>query len=268
MATRPKPQKRAKGKRPVAKRKRANPMTVVSAAEPHDRFCGAQTRGEESHPTCTRPAGWGTDHAGEGRCKLHGGLTPIRHGRYSTITREPLRKLIEQHEADPEPLNIFPELAAARALFQDFIQRYDAWAEAMLAWHESYRASSRPLSLERILALKELLDEYEVLLRESGEPTEKQEDDLRSAAETVELLAKGSGDGKPTQILDISDAYRIVAEVTKIAERIEKIRAANAISRSDFMRVMTEMGRVVEAHVRDDGTRDRIRDGWLAIRVA
>jgi hypothetical protein len=35
--------------------------------------CGARTR---SGGSCGRPAGWGTDHAGFGRCKLHGGATP------------------------------------------------------------------------------------------------------------------------------------------------------------------------------------------------
>lgn len=35
--------------------------------------CGARDR---SGGPCQRPAGWGTDHAGYGRCKLHGGKTP------------------------------------------------------------------------------------------------------------------------------------------------------------------------------------------------
>lgn len=49
--------------------------------------CGAKTR---SGTPCRRPAGWGTDHPGEGRCKLHGGaslkghLHPrYKHGRYA-----------------------------------------------------------------------------------------------------------------------------------------------------------------------------------------
>lgn len=36
-------------------------------------YCGARTR-RGTH--CTREAGWGTDHLGIGRCKLHGGCTP------------------------------------------------------------------------------------------------------------------------------------------------------------------------------------------------
>lgn len=37
----------------------------------HDKnICGAKTRGGTP---CKQPAGWGTNHVGEGRCKLHGG---------------------------------------------------------------------------------------------------------------------------------------------------------------------------------------------------
>ncbi len=39
----------------------------------HDRTCGARTRAGQP---CSRPAGWGTDHVGEGRCRSHGGCTP------------------------------------------------------------------------------------------------------------------------------------------------------------------------------------------------
>jgi hypothetical protein len=49
--------------------------------------CGAKTR---SGDACRLPAGWGTDHPGTGRCKLHGGVVlrgsdnpNYRHGLYS-----------------------------------------------------------------------------------------------------------------------------------------------------------------------------------------
>ncbi len=49
--------------------------------------CAARTR---AGTPCQKPAGWGTAHPGEGRCKLHGGATPrgadhprYKHGRYS-----------------------------------------------------------------------------------------------------------------------------------------------------------------------------------------
>ena len=38
------------------------------------KLCGSKKRQGEG--TCTQPAGWGTDHAGWGNCKLHGGSMP------------------------------------------------------------------------------------------------------------------------------------------------------------------------------------------------
>lgn len=176
--------------------------------------CGAKTR---SGGHCGQAAGWGTGHPGEGRCKLHGGKSPVRSGRYSTVSRPRIRDLIEQFQGDDSPLDILPELAAARALFQDFIERYDEFTDALVAWHDSW-----------------------------GEERAR----------------------KPVQVLDISDAYRILSEVTKIAKRIEDVRAQNAISRQDFYRVMTEMGRVVDLVVEDPKQRERIHEGWMGIALA
>ena len=36
-----------------------------------------------------------------GRCRLHGGLTPIRHGRYSKATRLSVRDLFERERLKP-----------------------------------------------------------------------------------------------------------------------------------------------------------------------
>ncbi len=179
-------------------------------------ICGAPKR--QGVDPCTQKAGWGTEHVGEGKCKLHGGSNPIKHGRYSGVTRERLRELIEQFEADPNPLDMTSELAACRALYQDYIERYDEFTDALIAWHASY------------------------------------DGDKRSA--------------KPRQILDIAEAYRIIAEITRIVKRIEDVRAGSAISRADFYRIMTEMGRVVALAVEDGDMRDKIHDGWMEIRLA
>jgi len=47
-------------------------MTPRSLPAPHD-ACGAKTR---AGTPCKARRGWGTGHAGYGRCKLHGGLSP------------------------------------------------------------------------------------------------------------------------------------------------------------------------------------------------
>ena len=103
-------------------------------------ICGAQK--SQSEGACTRPSGWGTDHPGEGRCKLHGGGSPIRTGRYSVIKRERIRELIAQFEEDPNPLDMTPELVTCRALFVDYVERYDEFTEQLKAWHQSYDGDS------------------------------------------------------------------------------------------------------------------------------
>lgn len=56
-------------------------------------YCGAKNR---SGQPCKLPAGWGTNHTGAGRCKLHGGLSPgvpgnknaLKTGLYENICAE------------------------------------------------------------------------------------------------------------------------------------------------------------------------------------
>jgi len=179
-------------------------------------ICGAKTT-RRPGGTCQLVAGYGTDHPGQGRCKWHGGCNPIKSGRYSKIKREELREAIERHSSAPDPLDMLPELAACRALFEDYINRYDTFTEALIAWHESFG--------------------------KEGEEAKK-----------------------PRQILDISDAYRLLSECTKIIKRVEDIKANNAISQKDFFRLSEEMGRVVRKHT-DEKVWDDINRDWLAIRL-
>lgn len=51
---------------------------------------------------CGLPAGWGTDHVGEGRCKLHGGASPrgkdnpaFKHGLFSDHLSDEDRQTID-----------------------------------------------------------------------------------------------------------------------------------------------------------------------------
>lgn len=239
-------------------------------------LCGAKTRPSAKHPTCVKPAGWGTDHAGEGRCKFHGGATPVKSGRYSTVTRTELRTLIEHYEADPNPLNVLPELALARASLVDYVNRYDQTTEALLAWYASWERAHIPLAEDKKLALLAVLDEYEAAGGDHGaELTEKQTADLALARDAVRFLATAQPGGKPHKILDVSDVSRQAAEVTKMVERIERVRAANAIGRAELSRVISEMGRVVVTHVDlleapDDvkkALKAKIAQDWLSIRV-
>ena len=58
-----------------------------------DKICGRNRK--QGRGQCNRPAGWGTDHPGDGACKLHGGNSArgkkngnYKHGLYSKHIRE------------------------------------------------------------------------------------------------------------------------------------------------------------------------------------
>lgn len=71
---------------------------------------------------CRQVAGKGTDHLGIGRCKFHGGNSKIKHGRYSKV-QGGLGDKIQEHMDSPSPLDLLPELATLRALFERWIDQ-------------------------------------------------------------------------------------------------------------------------------------------------
>jgi hypothetical protein len=60
--------------------------------------------------------------SGRGPCRHHGGLAPITHGRYSKLKSPRLRELIAEHAGDANPLDLLPEVAATRALFERYLE--------------------------------------------------------------------------------------------------------------------------------------------------
>lgn len=96
-------------------------MKVPPTEEPHEGRCGALNRRGER---CRNIAGYKTDHVGQGRCRWHGGATPIRHGRYSNVERPDLIELIARHEADPDPHNLEPIIARAKGYLDSFQHRF------------------------------------------------------------------------------------------------------------------------------------------------
>lgn len=62
--------------------------------------CGGKKRQGEG--TCTQAAGWGTSHAGTGRCKLHGGSTPTQEAGAARIELErTVRRYLDNPDAEP-----------------------------------------------------------------------------------------------------------------------------------------------------------------------
>lgn len=91
-------------------------------------FCGDFGGTTRAGNPCTRPAGWGTQHSGEGKCKLHGGAAtgrPLIHGRYAKSPNGRLGKKIREHMEDPNPLDLRPELALLRSLIDHFMGKLE-----------------------------------------------------------------------------------------------------------------------------------------------
>ncbi len=63
-----------------------SPSSGHDAATCEANHCHRQKRQGEPGETCAQAAGWGTDHAGIGACKLHGGST--RNHRHRALTQQ------------------------------------------------------------------------------------------------------------------------------------------------------------------------------------
>ncbi len=153
-------------------------MNVKKKRKPHESswYCGAKTK---SGGNCKRRAGAGTDHVGEGRCKHHGGKTPIKTGRYSKISRPRIKELVEQFENDENKLDLLPEVLLLRALIQDYIERYDEYTEALLNWHQSfvnpkYEAYAKPEKVMDIISVGTFIKQIGSLVEKIHKAKEKQ----------------------------------------------------------------------------------------------
>jgi hypothetical protein len=98
-------------------------MTATPEPAGRDK-CGGRKR-DGSGRTCTRPAGWGTDHPGIGKCKLHGGSTP----NHNTAARnEQARRDVATYGL---PIDIEPGLALLQEVHRT--AGHVAWLGAKVA---------------------------------------------------------------------------------------------------------------------------------------
>lgn len=186
---------------------------------------------------------------------------PLKSGRYADKLRHPaIADLIKEFENDPDPMNLLSELAASRALFTDFVNRYEAFITALLAWHESWAQGTQQIDWQDVQAMTTLID----IAEENGGPSSSLIKQARAIIEKFNLVAQVQ---KPRQVLDVTDSYRILAEATKIAERIKKMEFLDAIGKRDLGRVMGEMAKVVAKHVTDELAQEAIAKEWREIRI-
>ncbi|CAM3665678.1 HGGxSTG domain-containing protein [Deinococcus frigens] len=189
--------------------------------------CGAKTR---SGKPCKRPAGHGTPHPGEGKCRLHGGITQKPTTRYQLANASAsLREAIDQQLSDPDPLNLLPDLLLARALLQDGIERHSQATAAIIAWHVSHSSGYQ----EAVTLWREQLALYLDAVNaghsepEMGPPAPPIPEDFEN---------------KPRQLPDLAAFITLIDRVTGIVERIQKREGERSISLADVDRVLNELG--------------------------
>lgn len=103
--------------------------------------CGAKTR---SGAPCKAPA------MGNGRCRMHGGLTPtgialpqFKTGRYSKSIPARLAATYGEAQRDPKLLELRDEVSLVDARLHELLQHIDtlgdpaSWQQAAAFWHEA-----------------------------------------------------------------------------------------------------------------------------------
>lgn len=88
--------------------------------------CGAQKRQGAPGETCTFVAGWGTDHVGTGRCRLHGGNTRNqRAAARAEKAEQDAHRLLAQLDVQPvdDPFAALSRLAGQVLAWQEAISR-------------------------------------------------------------------------------------------------------------------------------------------------
>jgi hypothetical protein len=92
--------------------------------------CGDYGGHTKSGTPCKNPAGFRTNHPGEGKCYLpgHGGCStgrPITTGVNAKKTSRQLRDKMTKHLANPNPLDLTGELALLRSLIDHFMEKLE-----------------------------------------------------------------------------------------------------------------------------------------------
>lgn len=92
--------------------------------------CGDYGGTTKAGNPCKNPAGFRTNHPGEGKCYLpgHGGCSygrPLKTGRYAKSLHGRLGKKIREYLEDPDPMDLRPELAVLRARVSFLTEKLD-----------------------------------------------------------------------------------------------------------------------------------------------
>lgn len=242
--------------------KGGRPKGAKTAYDP-DKHCGAKTSDKTNDGSpCTHVKGYGTAHVGVGRCRFHGGATPIKHGRYSQLAQHEHMKrfheLLRIFTEEPDPLNLVPDLIALRARAA-VLQEEEARDRQMLAdWHESYTGKFR----EEMRALQKAINAGDA--KQLGEALERLRQIMREMPP------------KPVKLWDPFAFVKAVQAVATLVGKINEQRAARQIPLKAVVDLQDKMALVMMTRIRQhfgaatkkgDKLAEEIAEDWRSINV-
>lgn len=125
-------------------KKFAKPRKKKRATFDDGPFCGAPINGPGKR-TCRQPAGYRTPHHSQGLCYRHGGCTVMPNGRYANVINKSLKGTLDIIARDEMALmDLAPEATLLRALIIDYVNRYQEFVDALLAWYADGDTTQKP----------------------------------------------------------------------------------------------------------------------------
>ena len=121
------------------------------------KMCGAKLRKKDR--TCAQPAGARTNHVGIGRCWLHGGATPIKHGLYSKVVSAQNREMVDELAKAPDLSSLDKEIALMRVIIHEFSEKTLEAIDAIKGEKPEAQAARFQAELSRLQAVQEQIEQ-------------------------------------------------------------------------------------------------------------
>jgi hypothetical protein len=159
---------------------------------------------------CRKPAGHSTVHPGSGRCIQHdrGAEQHVKHGWYTKVKHARVREILQDlQDVEMNVMDLIPEATLLRAMTIDYVNRYEDFQAAIMAWYADPESTTRP---RKILDISDAANLIEAISRIVARMHQIQSEGAISL-ETFKRVTEHMG--------------VIVAKYTKDPETLNKIEA-------------------------------------------
>jgi hypothetical protein len=204
------------------------PTFIGNPIEPNF-FCRGWNSKRDKY--CRARAGAGTDHTGLGRCRVHGGLSAITHGRYSQIPRGSVGEHLEtfELESDESKLDIMHEATLMRALTANYLERYEDYFQGVIRFNQLEDEEAKAEKRKPMFLRPPSLEEASRLAKD--------------AAEVVDRIHKQ----RANSAVSLKTFFRMMAMMSEIVsvqvkslERKLKLNPAQAETLADTIKTIGE----------------------------